>query len=111
MGKNEAMNADLMIDYVLGRLDGPDRDRVAEAFRSDPELSARADRLGQVVNLLLDDGDNYEPSPGLTHRTLSLVAASRSRPGRCSITCRSGFHSAGQTWPWPPASSSPACSP
>ncbi|MGC8638692.1 MAG: hypothetical protein ACP5XB_02305 [Isosphaeraceae bacterium] len=74
------MNADLMIDYVLGRLDGSDRDRVAEAISSDPELTARAERLGQVLNLLLDDGETYEPSPDLTRRTLALVAASRSRP-------------------------------
>ena len=59
------MNADLMIDYVLGRLEGPDRDRMEEALRNDPEISARADRLGQAVSLLLDDGNSHEPPPGL----------------------------------------------
>jgi hypothetical protein len=74
------MNADLMIDYVLGRLEGPERDRIEEALGSDPEISARVDRLGQTVSLLLEDGHTYEPPPGLTRRTLTLVATARSRP-------------------------------
>jgi len=74
------MNADLLIDYVLGRLEGPDRERLERTLQSDAEVAARVDRLGFAVHLLLDDGDPPDPPPGLTARTLSLVNQSRSRP-------------------------------
>jgi hypothetical protein len=74
------MNADLMIDYVLGRLEGSDRDRLEEALRSDPEVSSQVERLGRAVSCLLDDGNDYEPPAGLTRRTLTLVASARSKP-------------------------------
>jgi hypothetical protein len=78
---NDAMNADQMLDHVLGRLEGHDRERLEQALQSDPVAEARADRLGRCVSLLLDDGLNtLSPPPGLARRTLTLVAQSRSRP-------------------------------
>lgn len=74
------MNADLLIDYVLGPLDGPDRDRMEEALRSEPEISAKVERLERAVSLLLDDGQSCLPPPGLARRAIALVAESRSRP-------------------------------
>jgi hypothetical protein len=71
------MNADLMIDYVLGQLEGPDRERVERTLHSHPEAGARLDRLSLAVHLLLDDGPAAEPPPGLTTRTLARVAQSR----------------------------------
>jgi hypothetical protein len=70
------MNADLLFDYVLGQAEGQDRDRVEDALKSG-EMATRADRLSLAVHLLLDDGDNYQPTPGLANRTLSLVTRSR----------------------------------
>ena len=52
-GKNDAMNPDLKIDYVLGRLEGPDRDRIKEVLNNDPEAAAQVERLGRAVSLLL----------------------------------------------------------
>jgi len=71
------MNAALMIDYLLGQVDGPDRERLERTLRSDPEAASRLDRLGLAVHLLMDDGDVPEPPAGLTTRTLALVAQSR----------------------------------
>ena len=104
------MNADQMIDYVLGQLDGPDRERMEQTMNGDPRIASRVDGLGRTLSLLLDDGFAPEPPPALARRTLALVAQSRSRPGRdpSSITSRSGFPFAGPTSPWRRASSSPA---
>jgi hypothetical protein len=74
------MSADQMIDHVLGRLEGPDRERMENTLARDAELSGRADRLGRAISLLLDDGSSHEPPPGLARRTLTLVAQARSRP-------------------------------
>ena len=74
------MNADHMIDYVLGQLDGPDRERMEHAIETDPDVAARVERLGRAIHLLLDDGEAIEPPPGLARSTLALVAQSRSKP-------------------------------
>ena len=74
------MNAELMIDYVLGRLEGADRDRFERTLQADPEGSARADRLGQAIQYLLDDGDAVAPPPALARRTMALVAQAQTRP-------------------------------
>jgi hypothetical protein len=74
------MKAEAMIDHVLGRLEGPDRQRMEQALNCDPALSARADRLGRTITLLLDDGNAQDPPRGLASRTLTVVAQSRSRP-------------------------------
>jgi hypothetical protein len=72
------MNADLLFDYVLGQVDGPERERLQRALQADPQAASRADRLGLSVHLLLDDGVVPDPPPDLSARTFSLVARSRS---------------------------------
>jgi hypothetical protein len=75
------MNPDQMIDYVLGRLEGHERERLEQRLQVDTDAAARADRLGQCLTLLLDDGrQNLAPPSGLARRTLALVAESRSKP-------------------------------
>src|SRR5947209_16036932 len=79
-GKNDAMNADHMIDYVLGRLEDPDREHLEAVLHTDPEAAARVQRLTRTVHLLLDDGDPFPHPAGLAARTLAMVARSRNRP-------------------------------
>jgi hypothetical protein len=74
------MNADHMIDYVLGRLEGPDREHLEAVLHSDPEASARVQVLSRAVYLLLDDGDDLPQPAGLAARTIAMVARSRNRP-------------------------------
>ena len=74
------MNADQLIDFVLGQLDGTDREQIEHAVQTDPGVATRVDRLGRAIHRLLDDGPAIEPPPGLTHRTLTLVAQSRLKP-------------------------------
>jgi hypothetical protein len=74
------MNADYLIDYVLGRLEGSDREKLEEQLRFDAEAAGRVQRLTHAVHLLLDDGDALEPPVGLARRTMAMIARSRSRP-------------------------------
>jgi hypothetical protein len=85
------MNPEEMIDYALGRLepDGSrrdDREREGEAgippqVDPDAELPEQLARLTRAVHQLLDDGMSWDPPPGLTRRTVILVAQHR-RPSR-----------------------------
>ncbi len=77
------MNAEEMLDFALGQLDDPRRRELEEAARNDPEFGARAHRVRQAVQYLVDDGYSYNPPPGLSRRTLALVADARR--GRRSI--------------------------
>jgi hypothetical protein len=74
------MNADQMIDYVLGRLEGPDRERLERGLQSDPQGADRIDKLGRAIHLLLDDDRDLAPPAGLARRTMVLVAQERTRP-------------------------------
>ena len=106
------MNADHMIDYVLGQLEGPDRERLERTLHVRPgSRRPGRSRSSLAVHLLLDDGYAAEPPPGLTApdpRPRRPVADAA--PGRSSTTSRSGCRSGGPTSPWRPASSSPASS-
>ena len=74
------MNADEMIDYVLGQVDGADRDRLEQAIRGGGEPAVQVDRLRQAMFRLLDDGTPFEHPPDLAHRTVAFVARNRRRP-------------------------------
>ena len=74
------MNAEHMIDYVLGRLEGPDREHLEAVLHSDPEAADRVQSLSRAVYLLLDDGDEVPHPAGLAERTIAMVARSRNRP-------------------------------
>jgi hypothetical protein len=68
------MNANDMLDYALGQLDGPAREQVERALVSDPEAALRAGRLTRAVRRLVDDGATFEPPDGLADRTAAFVA-------------------------------------
>jgi hypothetical protein len=74
------MNADRMIDFVLGQLEGADLADLEHAIRTDPGTAARVDKLGRTINLLLDDGEPVEPPDGLALKTLALVNCERQKP-------------------------------
>lgn len=74
------MNPPDMLDYALGQLDGPDRERAERDVASDPALSRRLDLLTLRMHLLLDDGDGPEPPADLARRTRERVAGRRARP-------------------------------
>ena len=73
------MKADEMIDYVLGQVDGAERERLERALRDDGEQAARVERLRQAIYRLLDDGTPFEHPPDLSHRTVAFVARNRRR--------------------------------
>ena len=108
-GMSDAMKADEMIDYVLGQVDGAEREQLEQVLRDDGEPAARAERLRQAIYRLSMTGP-----PSNIPRTWRIGRWSSSPsgggPGRSPTICRSGSRSAGPISPWPPASSSPACS-
>lgn len=71
------MKADEMIDYVLGQVDGAERQRLERALHDDGEQTARVERLRQAIYRLLDDGTPFEHPPELAHRTVAFVARNR----------------------------------
>ena len=80
MGTNDAMNAEEMIESVLCRVEGAERDRLERALRDHPEQAVRVERLRQAIHRLLDDGSWFEHPPGLAARTVAFVARNRRRP-------------------------------
>jgi hypothetical protein len=74
------MNADHLIDYVLGRLESPEREQLEALLHTDPDVAARVQCLSRAVYLLLDDGDSVSHPAGLAARTIAMVARSRTRP-------------------------------
>ena len=79
MGTVDPMNANLMLEYALGQLDGPDRHRAEREAAADPREAETLERLSRAVHALLDDGDAFDPPPGLADRTVRFVAANRDR--------------------------------
>jgi anti-sigma factor RsiW len=53
-----------LLDYALGRLDGPRRERLERMLAGDPELAERVARLVRNVGRLLDDGRERRPPKG-----------------------------------------------
>jgi hypothetical protein len=70
------MNAEEMIESALIRSES---ERLEGAFPGNPDDAARAERLRQSINRLLDDGAWIEPPPDLAARTLAYVARNRRR--------------------------------
>ena len=76
----DAMNAQDMLDYALGQLDGPSREQAEREVAADPALAERVDRLGRAIDRLLDDGlDPSSRRPAWPGGPLSLVAERRRR--------------------------------
>src|SRR5438445_8909072 len=76
------MNAQDLLDYSFGLLDEPRRIQLETEMTLDPTLAVRAERLGQAVNLMLDDCQVFEPPPDLARRTLARVEDLGRRPRR-----------------------------
>jgi len=74
------MTAQEMLDYTFGLMDGPRRDACEQEMAEDPALADRVARLGSGVALMLDDGESYDPPPGLLERTAALVERRKQRP-------------------------------
>lgn len=70
----DPMNAQEMLDYTLGQLEGSARERAETELSEDPALAERIDRLGRAVHQLLDDGDEIVPPAGLARRTIAFAA-------------------------------------
>ena len=105
------MNAEEMIEYVLSKGEGSERDRLDQALRAIPSKTARVEHLRLSIHLLLDDGSPYDEPAGLARRTIGFVARNRSAAhAPCSSKCRCAFRFVGLTSQSPPASSSRACS-
>jgi prepilin-type processing-associated H-X9-DG protein len=76
---SDAMKADEMIDFVLGQIDGADRERLDQSLRDNGTAAARVERLRQALNQLLDDRTPFEHPPDLAPRTIAFVARNRRR--------------------------------
>jgi hypothetical protein len=79
MGTVDPMKPDDLLDYALGQLDGPAKDEFEADLTRDAALASEVDRLGLALHLMLDDGQEFEPPPGLASRTLAFVAERTSR--------------------------------
>jgi hypothetical protein len=79
MGTVDPMNANEMLDYALGQLDGPAREQFERELAADPRQAVRAERVTLAVHLLLDDGDPHDPPDGLVHRTVVYTAEAAER--------------------------------
>jgi hypothetical protein len=73
------MNANDMLDYALGQLDGPAREQAERQLAADAGASETVERLARAVRRLLDDGEPYEPPPGLAARSVAFVIESTRR--------------------------------
>ncbi len=71
------MKSELLLDYALAQLEGPESEAVEAALACDPDLASRADRLALGLHRLLDDGDEFEPPVGLVDRTAVSFVADR----------------------------------
>jgi prepilin-type processing-associated H-X9-DG protein len=71
------MTPNEMLDYSLGVLDGPDRERAEREAAADPALGDRLARMERAIHLMLDDGPGPEPPAGLAQRTINRVIRQR----------------------------------
>ena len=89
MGMNDPMNANDLLDYALGQLDGSAREHVERELAADPAATQAAERLTRAIHRLLDDGEMFAPPPGLAGRTVAFVAeTAQGGGGRSSTSCR-----------------------
>lgn len=74
------MTAQEMLDYALRLQDEAAREASDRALAVDPLLEDRLGRLTLKMSRLCDDGESYEPPPGLASRTIALVDRRKARP-------------------------------
>ncbi len=74
---DDAMNANELLDHALGQTAG--LERAERALAADPAAAEMVERLSRSMHLLLDDGEVFEPPPGLSNRTMQFVAEAARR--------------------------------
>ena len=73
MGMIDPMNANDLLDYSLGQLDGPAREEVERALQADSAAAETVHLLTESLHRLLDDGLDLAPPVGLAGRTVALA--------------------------------------
>jgi hypothetical protein len=76
------MNANDMLDYAFGQLEGAALEQADREIAADPGQAETFDRLVRAINQLFDDGQTIEPSTDLVKMTLVFVAENRRRRRR-----------------------------
>lgn len=81
-----------VLDYALGQLDGPPRERLERQIAGDPVLADRLDRLARRLGRLLDDGQEVEssdpthtPRPRNAPPTAAIIALCQKRTERWTM--------------------------
>ena len=79
-GKSNAMKADEMIDFVLGQVDGADRNRYEQSLRGGGEPSGPGQKhSGRQSTGCSMNGTPFEHPPDLAQRTVTFIARNRRR--------------------------------
>src|SRR5689334_13792003 len=76
--KSEPAMEEHLVGYLLGSLDPVTHQRVEAYLRTRPEAQETLYLLRQAVAPLAEDGEDFEPPPGLVLATLDRVAELRS---------------------------------
>lgn len=74
MGMTDPMNANDMLDYALGQLEGQALLEAEQALAADPATAETVRRLTSKVHWLLDDDQEFATPPDLAERTMLFVA-------------------------------------
>jgi hypothetical protein len=69
------MNAEQLLDYALGQVDGAALESCEAELALDAGLARRVAQVRSGLDALLDDGQDLEPPIDLRGRTMALVAA------------------------------------
>jgi hypothetical protein len=73
------MTPEEMLDYAFGKIDDARREQVEREIVGKPALAVSLNRLRQNIELLLDDGEAFEPPADLARRTLAFTTQHRQR--------------------------------
>ena len=93
------MKAEELLDAALGRRErDADSDGFEESTDDEPISTDRLNRLRLRVNSLLDDGESFEPPPGLANRTIRFVLDQAESHSRRVLQFESA-RSPGPRWP------------
>ena len=68
------MNANELLDHALGQT--VDLDHVDKGVAIDSDAARMIEQLSKSIHFLLDDGEGFDPPPGLADRTMRFVSES-----------------------------------
>lgn len=68
------MNAQEMLDYAMGQLEGSPLQPIEQDVATDPDVAEQIQRLERSIRALVDDGEMIEAPRGLARRTMTFVA-------------------------------------